>query len=99
MNDSPWIYVVSFLMGLILAYGTAIALSRRPEDLTLQQDVGFAAFMSVVLYGTMTLNQGLFENRSVTLWTIDFGYVLIGFAIVGAIVGSWKKKDRRAPLA
>jgi len=84
-------------MGLILAYGTAIALSRRPEDLTLQQGIGIAVFMGVVLYGTMTLNQALYEHRSFGLWAIDFGYVLIGFAIIGAIVGAWRKKTLDAP--
>ncbi len=31
------LYIGSFILGLILAYATAIALTRRPEDQTLQQ--------------------------------------------------------------
>src|SRR5579862_9035811 len=89
---SPWLFITSFVMGLILSYGTAIALSRHPEDLTAQQGVSFAIFMGIVLWGTMSFNQNLYEGRSFVLWAINFGYVVIGFAIVGAIVGGWKKK-------
>jgi hypothetical protein len=86
------LYIESFVLGLVLAYGTAIALSRRPEDLTLQQGISFALFMGIVLFASQTLNQALYESRPLLLWLIDTAYVVIGFAIVGAIVGGWKKK-------
>ncbi|MBV9102473.1 MAG: DUF1761 domain-containing protein [Candidatus Eremiobacteraeota bacterium] len=89
-------YIVSFILGLILAYATAVALSRRPEDLTVQQGISFALFMGIALYATQTLNQALYESRPIALWLIDAGYVVIGFAIIGAIVGGWK--PRRAAV-
>jgi hypothetical protein len=91
-QGTPSMYIVSFLLGLILAYATAVALTRRPEDQTVQQGVGFAVFMGVALYATQTLNQALYEGRPIALWLIDTGYVVVGFAIIGAIVGGWRRR-------
>ena len=85
-------YVWSFILGLILAYATAIALSRRPEDLTVQQGVSFALFMGIALFATQTLNQALYSGTPIALWLINTGYVVVGFAIIGAIVGGWRKR-------
>lgn len=92
-SPSPSLLVESFLLGLVLAYATAIALSRRPEDLTLTQGISFAVFMGLAIYGSQTLNNALYEGRPIGLWLIDTGYVVFGFALIGAIVGGW----RRAP--
>ena len=88
----PTLLIESFILGLVLSYATAIALSRRPEDLSVGQGVSFALFMGIAIYGSQTLNNALFESRPIALWVIDTGYVLIGFAIIGAIVGGWRRK-------
>jgi Protein of unknown function (DUF1761) len=89
----PKLYIESFLLGLLLSYGASIALSRRPEDQTVAQGISFALFMGILLYGTQTLNGFLYEGRPLMLWLIDAGYVIIGFAIIGAIVGGWKTRS------
>ncbi len=86
------LFVESFLLGLLLSYAAGVALSRRREDQTVQQGVSFAIFMSVAIYGTQTLNNTLYAGAPIALWLINTGYVVIGFAIVGAIVGGWKSK-------
>ena len=91
MSAGAGTYVGSFILGLILAYATAMALTRRPGDQTLQQGVSFALFMGIALYATQTLNSALYEGRPFALWLIDTAYVVIGFAIIGAIVGAWSK--------
>ncbi len=48
--------------------------------------------MGIAIYGTQTLSQALYEARPIGLWLIDAGYVLIGFAIMGAIIGAWEKR-------
>jgi hypothetical protein len=92
-NMSPMVslYVESFVLGLILSYATAIALARRSEDQTMQQGISFALFMGIAIYATQSLNHALYESTPLGLWAIDTGYVLVGFAIIGAIVGGWKK--------
>jgi hypothetical protein len=90
-GSNPMTYVWSFLLGLILAYATAIALTRR-DDQTAQMGVSFALFMGIALFATQTLNQVLYAGTPFVLWLINTGYVVVGFAIIGAIVGGWKKK-------
>jgi hypothetical protein len=87
----PSLLVESFLLGLILSYATAIALSRRPEDLNVGQGVSFAMFMGLAIYGSQTLNNSLYEGRPIGLWLLNTGYVVIGFAIIGAIIGGWRQ--------
>ena len=93
-NPSPAPFIISFVMGWIVSYVVAIALTRHPEDQTARQGVGFGLFTGIGLYATMLLNQFTFEQRPFALWLIDAGYAVIGFAIVGAIVGGWKKRAR-----
>lgn len=90
-SSSPLIYLWSFLLGLILAYATAIALARS-DDHSAQHGARFALFMGIALFATQTLNQVLYAGTSFSLWLINTGYVVVGFAIIGAIVGGWKSK-------
>jgi hypothetical protein len=90
--STPGLYIGSFILGLMLAYATADALARRPEDRTLTQGVSFALFIGIAVFATQTLNQALYEARPFGLWLIDAGYVVIGFALIGAIVGGWKMR-------
>jgi hypothetical protein len=92
MAASPTVFITSFVLGLILAYATAIAITRRPEDQTVAQGVSFALFMGIALYATQTLNAALYSGQPLLLWLINTGYVVIGFVVIGAIVGAWKKR-------
>lgn len=90
---SPMTFLWSFILGLILSYATGIALSRHPEDLSLAQGISFALFMGIGLYATQTLNHLIYEDGSMTLWLINTAYTVLGFAIIGAIVGGWKNRS------
>jgi hypothetical protein len=91
LPSGAMLYVGSFVLGLILAYATAIALTRHPEDQTVAQGVSFALFMGIALYATQTLNHAIYEGRPFGLWLINTAYTVIGFAMIGAIVGGWKR--------
>lgn len=91
--STPALYIESFLLGLVLAYATAVALARRPEDQTLRQGVRFGIFIGIAVFASQTLNEALYEGRPFGLWLIDAGFVVIGFAIIGAIVGGWRKRS------
>src|SRR5215472_16689039 len=84
--------VESFVLGLVLAYATAMALTRQPDQ-SMQKGVSFAIFMGISLYATQTLNHVIYEGRPFTLWAINTGYTVLGFVIIAAIVGAWKKKN------
>lgn len=92
---NPANYLWSFLMGLILAYATAIALERA-ENGGWKHGVSFALFMGIALFATQTFNQILYAGTPFILWLINTGYVVVGFAIIGAIVGGWKQKAAAA---
>src|SRR5215469_7565461 len=79
MQAAPQTYVYGFILGLILSYVTAIALSRRPEDLTAAQGISFALFMGIGLYATQTLNGALYAGTPLELWLINTLFVVIGF--------------------
>lgn len=88
-TETP-LLIISFLLGLILAYATAIALSGRPDQQSAGRGVAFALFMGITLYATQSFNHALYEGTPFALWLVDTGYVIVGFAVVGAIVGGWK---------
>ena len=49
------------------------------------------AVLALALIGsTLAQNYG-FEARSLSLWLINAGYMVVGMALMGAIVGHWRK--------
>jgi multidrug transporter EmrE-like cation transporter len=94
--SAPTTYLWSFVLGLILSYATGIALTRHPEDQSLPQGISFAVFMGIGLYATQTLNHVIYEDGSMTLWIINTAYTVIGFAIIGAVIGAWKARGAAA---
>lgn len=71
----PTTFLWSFILGLILSYATAMALTRHPEDQTVSQGISFALFMGLALYATQTLNHVIYENIPMSL---DHRYRLHG---------------------
>ena len=90
-SSSPMPYIIGFLMALVLAYGTAIALADS-ERASAGHGISFGLFMGVVFYASTTLTTTLFSMRPIGLWLLDVGWALIGFSLVGAIIGGWKPK-------
>jgi hypothetical protein len=48
--------------------------------------------MSVAFWLTNLLSVTLYEQKPLGLWAIDGFYVVIGSAIMGAIIGGWRKR-------
>lgn len=86
-------FVVSFLCDWLLAYVIAIALADSSNPRPARHGVEFGVFMGLGVYGTMSLMNNVYEGRSFTLWLINAGYVVIGMAIMGAIIGAWRKRE------
>ena len=87
---SPVTYLIGFLMALVLGYGTAMALADSTTP-TAAHGISFGLFMGVVFYASVTLTTTLFSGRPFNGWLLDLGWAMIGFALVGAIVGGWRK--------
>lgn len=88
----PAAYVVSFLMGLALAYVVAIALRDSEHPNIVRRGIEFGVFFGVGIWATNLLNLTLYEQRPIALWLIDAFSVIIGMALLGAIVGGWPKR-------
>ncbi len=89
-GSSPLPYVVGFVAILVMCYTLAWLIARLDAN-TL--GTGLQTGIIVALgfnAATLALNYG-FESRSPTLWAINAGYVLVGLAISGAILGGWRR--------
>ena len=93
MQPSPVPYIVGFIVALILAYVTAIALAGSSQP-TAAHGAQFALFMGIGIFATILLTQYVFEQRPLGLWLMNAAIPVTGFAIVGAIVGGWRSRVR-----
>ncbi len=84
--------LASIVMALVLAYTAGIALAGTAHPQPARHGVEFGLFMGVGIFASQTLMDFMYEGRPIALWAIDSGYVVIGLAIIGAIVGAWQKK-------
>ncbi|MDQ6732507.1 MAG: DUF1761 domain-containing protein [Nitrospirota bacterium] len=91
MKGTPMTYILSFIISLILAYVVAIALSKSDEG-SAMAGISFALFMGIGLVAVSAFNRVIYEGAPVGLWAIDSGYIVVGLAIVGAIIGGWRKR-------
>jgi hypothetical protein len=85
-------FIGAFILDWILGYVIAVALSRAESPNMTRQGIEFGAYVGLGVYGTMSLMNFLYEGRSFSLWAIDTAYVVLGMAIMGAIIGAWRSK-------
>jgi hypothetical protein len=90
IGHSPLPYILALGAALVIAYTLAWLFPR----MGIQSAAGGAkagAVLALALIGsTLAQNYG-FEARSLSLWLINAGYMVVGMAIMGAIVGHWRK--------
>jgi hypothetical protein len=90
-GNSPLPYVVALGAALVVAYAIAWLLPRLgPPSAGSGARVG--ATLALTLIGPALATNYGFEARPLSLWLINAGYMLVGMAIMGAIVGHWRKK-------
>lgn len=86
-------YVITFILDWVLAYIISIALVDSTNPKGARHGIEFGIFMGLGIYGTMSLMNYVYEGRTFTLWLINAGYVVVGMAIMGAIIGAWRKPE------
>jgi Protein of unknown function (DUF1761) len=82
----------SFVLGWVLAYVIGIALADTTNPNPGRHGIEFGIFMGLGVFGTMLGLDYIYEGRPFALWAINTGYVVVGMAIMGAIVGAWRTK-------
>jgi hypothetical protein len=85
-------FIGSFVLGWALAYVIAIALADTTNPNPARHGLEFGVFMSLGVFGTMLGLDYIYEGRPLMLWAINTGYVVVGMAMMGAIVGAWRAK-------
>ena len=90
-GNSPLPYIIALVAALAVAYTLAFLLPR----LGAQSAGGGAkagAALGLALIGTTFAQAYGFEARPVSLWLINAGYMVVGMALMGAIVGHWSRR-------
>ena len=92
-GSGTFAYVLTFIAWLIAIYVLAVVIDYSVDLNSSPQFLygilaaflcwfGFVAAISLIL--------NLFAQRSIILWFIDSGYVLVAFLISGAILAEWR---------
>jgi hypothetical protein len=90
-GGSPAPYIIGLAAAVVVAYGLAWLLPRLDARSAAAGAKAGIVLALVFIGSTMAMNYG-FEQRPLTLWLINAGYMTVGMAIMGAIVGGWKKR-------
>lgn len=84
-------FVVAIVMAFFLAYGLARLLGWR-GDVSPLYGAFIGASMGLLIFGTMTWMDYVYEMRGATLGFINVGYVVVGMAVMGMILARWARK-------
>ena len=90
-GNSPLPYIVALVAALVVAYTLAWLLPRLGAQ-SAGTGAKIGALLSLTLIGTTFAQSYGFEARPLSLWLINAGDMTVGMALMGAIVGHWKKR-------
>jgi len=92
-GSSPLPLIIAVAVAVIIAYTLAVLIPKLGPQ-TAANGIKIGVALALALIGsTLAMNYG-FESRPLSLWLINTGYMTVGMAITGAIVGGWKTKTR-----
>jgi uncharacterized protein DUF1761 len=90
-SGAPVAYVVSFLLGLLMAYVLAHVCAWRNVR-TASGGASMGVLMWIGFIGPVTFTTNMFEGRPKMLFAINSFYPLVGLWIMGIVLGLWKRK-------
>jgi len=76
---------------LVIAFILALVCASQKAD-TAVKGAQTGILMSIGFVATTTLTTYLYEGRPFHLFLINVGYIVVGLALMGAVIGAWKKK-------
>ena len=86
MNNSPWVFVASFIFQLLAASMLAAMLGPNAGGVEGVQLGTLIAFTFVL---TAMASTNLFEKRPVSLIFVNAGCHIVAFGLMGFIIGTW----------
>jgi hypothetical protein len=85
-------FIVTFLLDLLMAFVLAQLCTWRNAS-TAARGASLGVLMWIGFVAPTIYTNYIYEMRSNTLLLINVGYVLVGFILMGAILGAWTKKS------
>jgi hypothetical protein len=89
---SPAPYIIGLVAALAVAYGLAWLLPKLDAQSAIAGATAGIVLALVFIGSTMAMNYG-FEQRPLSLWLINAGYMTVGMAVMGGIIGGWKRRN------
>ena len=83
--------IIAFAVAIIIAYTLAWLLPKVGAQSAAGGAKTGGALALALIATTLAMNYG-FEGRPVSLWLINSGYMGVGMAVMGGIVGVWRQK-------
>jgi len=93
MNAGVTPYIVSIIVAILVAYVVAIALADSTNPNPVRHGIEFGLFFGVGLIMLTALTTYMYEARPLGLWAIDTGYHAFSLAVMGAIIGAFRKRS------
>ncbi len=90
-GPSPLPYITAFVCNLLMAYVLWWVINATGRA-TLARGIRIGLLMWLGFVATTFLTEYSFELRPHSLYVINAGYALVGFVIMGAIIGAWPRK-------
>ena len=86
-SNLPLIFGSTFVLETIGAIGLAAVLGK---DVSVAGGLVGGLLVGLLIVATSLAVQVIYERRSSTLWALNAGYNVIGFAAMGAIIGAFQ---------
>ena len=83
--------IIGFVVAVVIAYAIAWLLPKLGAQSVSGGARTGATLALTLIATTLAMNYG-FEARPISLWLINSGYMVVGMAVMGGIIGGWKKK-------
>ncbi len=85
-SPNPLLFVWSILVSLVIAFTLAMLIDESSIEYGLKVGLGVGAGV-----GAAILAQNyVFEQKSITFWLINAGYVVLGLGVMGIIIGAFQ---------
>jgi hypothetical protein len=84
-------YVISMILNLVIAFVLAQVCAWRSAN-TAARGAALGILMWIGFVGPVTFTTNMYEMRPTALYAINEFYALVGFCLMGAILGAWPKK-------
>lgn len=92
-DASAHAYLVSFITYLLSAYALALIFKAMGVN-TLQTGALTGALIGAIIVGGNIFTNNAYEMKPTGLSVLNAGFSAVSFAAMGAILGSWTKKEK-----